>query len=92
MQVSLTLGLGTTRWLSHGDGTYPRLPRPRAPTLVAYRTRDVIVPPVNSQRLLRRIPHAVGLRVPDAGHAFLFQNPAKVAAAFARFLSRARVG
>jgi pimeloyl-ACP methyl ester carboxylesterase len=91
MQVSLTLGLGTTRWLSHGDGTYPRLPRLRAPTLVAYRTRDVIVPPVNSQRLLRRIP-PVGLRVPDAGHAFLFQNPAKVAAAFARLLSRARVG
>jgi pimeloyl-ACP methyl ester carboxylesterase len=82
----------TTRWLGRGDGTYALLPRLRAPTLVGYGAQDVIVPPANAQLLLRRIPHAVGVRMPDAGHAFLFQAPAKTAAAFAHFLDRAAPG
>jgi pimeloyl-ACP methyl ester carboxylesterase len=76
----------TTRWLRAGEGTYARLPRLGVPTLVAYGASDRIVPPINARLLLARIPHAIGMRVPDAGHAFLFQDPTKTAAAFARFL------
>lgn len=79
-----------TRWLGRGEGTYARLPHLRVLTLVAYGARDSIVPPVNARLLLRRIPDAIGMRLPDAGHAFLFQNPTKTATAFARFLDQAR--
>lgn len=78
----------TTGWLERGDGTYAALTRLHAPTLVAYGTKDVIVPPANAQLLITRIPHAVGLRVPDAGHAFLFQQPTATAVAFANFLDQ----
>jgi pimeloyl-ACP methyl ester carboxylesterase len=77
-----------TLWLGSGEGTYARLPKLRAPTLVAYGTDDVIVPPANAQILLKRIPDAKALRVPDAGHAFLFQDPASTARAFIAFLGR----
>ncbi|MGA2013887.1 MAG: alpha/beta hydrolase [Solirubrobacteraceae bacterium] len=82
----------TTDWLRAGDGTYARLPRLTAATLVASGADDVIVPPGNAQLLLRRLPHAIGMRVPGAGHAFLFQQPAAVAADFAGFLATGRVG
>jgi pimeloyl-ACP methyl ester carboxylesterase len=75
------------RWYGRGDGTYRELPRLRARTLVAYGTEDVVVPPANAKLLLRRLPNATALRVPDAGHAFLFQQPAQTAAVFARFLN-----
>jgi pimeloyl-ACP methyl ester carboxylesterase len=76
----------TTGWLGRGGGTYAALTRLHAPTLVAYGTRDVIVPPANAQLLITRIPHAIGMRVRQAGHAFLFQQPAATAVAFATFL------
>ena len=77
-----------TLWLGPGEGTYARLPKLRAPTLVAYGADDVIVPPANAQILLKRIPDAKALRVPDAGHAFLFQDPVSTARAFTAFLGR----
>ncbi|MGP0051766.1 MAG: alpha/beta fold hydrolase [Solirubrobacteraceae bacterium] len=80
----------TTDWLRAGEGTYTRLPRLIAPTLVSYGTEDVIVPPVNARLLLTRIPHVVGLRISDAGHAFLFQDPTTIAADFVRFLDSAK--
>ena len=49
-------------------------------------TDDVIVPPSNAQILLSRIPRATALRVRDAGHAFLFQDPTTTARAFSVFL------
>jgi pimeloyl-ACP methyl ester carboxylesterase len=75
-----------TLWDGPGEGSYARLSRLRAPTLVAYGTDDVIIPPVNSQILLKRIPHAKGARFRDAGHAFLFQDPVIAARAFTAFL------
>jgi len=74
-------------WLGPHEGTYARLPAIRARTLVAYGTKDVIVPPSNAQILLRLIPHAKAVRVSDAGHAFLFQDPVSTARAFSAFLS-----
>jgi pimeloyl-ACP methyl ester carboxylesterase len=76
------------RWYGRGDGTYKRLPKLRAHTLIGYGTEDVIVPPGNAKLLARRIKHRTLMRVPDAGHAFLFQDPAAKAGAFARFLDR----
>jgi hypothetical protein len=66
------------------------LTRLRVPTLVGYGTQDVIVPPANARLLLKRIPHAIGVRMPDAGDAFLFQQPTKTAAVFAHFLDQSR--
>jgi pimeloyl-ACP methyl ester carboxylesterase len=73
-------------WLGRGDGTYGRLSALAARTLVAYGADDVVVPPANAQILLRRIPHATSLRIGDAGHAFLFQDPPRAARAFTAFL------
>jgi pimeloyl-ACP methyl ester carboxylesterase len=64
-----------------------RLPKVRPRTLVAYGADDVIVPASNAQILLRRVPHATALRVRDAGHAFLFQDPSATAKAFSAFLN-----
>lgn len=64
-----------------------RQQRLHAPALVAYGTQDVIVPPANAHLLIKRIPHAIGMRVRNAGHAFLFQEPTATAAAFATFLN-----
>ncbi len=77
------------RWYRRGGGVYKRLPELRERTLIGYGTQDVIVPPGNAKLLAKRIPHRTLMRVPDAGHAFLFQDPAAKAAAFARFLDRA---
>jgi pimeloyl-ACP methyl ester carboxylesterase len=82
----------TTDWLRRAEGTYADLPRLRAPTLIAYGADDVIVPPADAKLLITRIPHATGLRFSDAGHAFLFQQPIKAAAAFATFLDRDHAG
>ena len=81
----------TTGWLGRGEGVYAELRRVHAPTLVAYGTLDVIVPPANAQLLITRIPRAIGLRVGDAGHAFLFQQPTAIATASADFLNRRKV-
>jgi pimeloyl-ACP methyl ester carboxylesterase len=75
-----------TRWYGRGDGTYARLPKLKAPTWIGYGTEDVVVPPGNARILARRIPHATAHRFPDAGHAFLFQDPAAKAAQMAAFL------
>jgi len=74
-------------WLGPHEGSYAGLSTIRARTLVAYGTKDVIVPDANAQILLKRIPHVNALRVSDAGHAFLFQNPSSTARAFTAFLS-----
>jgi pimeloyl-ACP methyl ester carboxylesterase len=78
----------TTGWLGRGKGTYADLTRLHAPTLIAFGTQDVIVPPANAQLLITRIPHAIGMRVRHAGHAFLFQQPTATAVAFANVLNQ----
>jgi pimeloyl-ACP methyl ester carboxylesterase len=75
-----------TRWYARGKGTYAQLPKLKAPTWIGYGTEDVVVPPGNARLLARRIPHATAHAFADAGHAFLFQDPAAKAAAMVRFL------
>jgi pimeloyl-ACP methyl ester carboxylesterase len=76
-----------TRWYGRGDGTYARLPKLKAPTWIGYGAQDVVVPPGNARLLARRIPNATAHRFPDAGHAFLFQEPAAKAGLMAAFLA-----
>jgi len=79
-----------TRWYARGHGTYARLPRLQAPTWIGYGTEDVVVPPGNARLLAHRIPNATAHGFPDAGHAFLFQDPAAKAALMAAFLDGGR--
>jgi pimeloyl-ACP methyl ester carboxylesterase len=82
-------------WLGPHEGTNARLTAIQSRTLVAYGTRDVIVPPSNARILLRLIPDSEPFRVSDAGHAFLFQDPVSTARAFTAFLragSQAHIG
>jgi pimeloyl-ACP methyl ester carboxylesterase len=74
-------------WLGRGQGSYARLPQLRAQTLVAFGREDVVAPPANARILGRRLPDATLRGYADAGHAFLFQQPAAKAAVFARFLN-----
>jgi pimeloyl-ACP methyl ester carboxylesterase len=81
-----------TRWYGRGDGTYARLPKLKAPTWIGYGAQDVVVPPGNARLLARRIPHATAHRFADAGHAFLFQDPAAKASMMAAFLDARAAG
>jgi 3-oxoadipate enol-lactonase len=54
--------------------TGPRLHRLRMPTLIVKPTLDILIPPSNSDRLRRRIPHATFIELDDAGHGAIFQR------------------
>lgn len=73
-------------WFGKGRGTYARLPKLKARTLVAYGEEDIVALPANARMLAERIPKARLRGFKDAGHAFLFQQPKAKAALFARFL------
>jgi pimeloyl-ACP methyl ester carboxylesterase len=76
------------RWYGRGRGAYARLPKLRAKVLIAHGAEDVVVPPGNAKLLDRRIRRATMRTYPDAGHGFLFQDPAAKATAIARWLDR----
>lgn len=75
-------------WYGRGRGTFSRLGKIRARTLVAVGNRDVVEPPRNSRMLARRIPNARLAVYPDAGHGFLAQMPRRFAGRVVRFLDR----
>jgi pimeloyl-ACP methyl ester carboxylesterase len=76
-------------WLCRTCGAYGRLPRLRAPTLVADGRRDILEPPGNSRIIARRIPRARLALYGAAGHAFLFQRRVEFARRVNSFLNRA---
>jgi pimeloyl-ACP methyl ester carboxylesterase len=59
----------------------------RHPTLVVNGVHDEMVPVVNSYRLVERLPNAVLLTYPDAGHGSLFQYHDSFARQAGAFLS-----
>jgi pimeloyl-ACP methyl ester carboxylesterase len=63
-----------------------RLPQP---TLVLTGDDDPIVPTINGHILARLIPDARLRIIPDAGHLFLLERPAEIAALVAEFLDAA---
>jgi len=58
------------------------------PVLVANGDNDRMVPTENTHLLAQHLPNATLRIYPDAGHGFLFQNPAEFAAEVNAFLGR----
>jgi hypothetical protein len=78
-----------TRWWDGSDPAGKRTANISAPTLIADGTVDRIDPLSNSRALVKLIPTARLVLYPDAGHAFLFQDPTTVAFAIKSFLAGA---
>lgn len=67
-------------------GSFSRLGEICSPTLVINGTEDVIVPPVNSRILSRRIPGAELVEIMGAGHGLMYQFPDQFSDCVLRFL------
>jgi pimeloyl-ACP methyl ester carboxylesterase len=62
----------------HGE-EQPRAPAGAFPVRVVHGDADVVIPPVNADALARRWPGATVTLVDGAGHAFMAQEPGRVA-------------
>jgi len=78
-----------TTWWDGSDPAGKRTANISAPTLIADGTVDRIDPLSNSRAVGKLIPTARLVLYPDAGHAFLFQDPTTVAFAINSFLTGA---
>lgn len=58
------------------------------PVLVVVGDRDMITPVTHSEEIVRRLPHARFLRVPDSGHVVMLEHADEVNAALVDFLER----
>lgn len=76
-------------WLASPDNL-GALRRLEAPTLVVTGSRDVVTPPANSRLLASTVPGASLVLMPESGHSFLFQRPARSAALVTEFLALTR--
>jgi pimeloyl-ACP methyl ester carboxylesterase len=68
-------------------GSFSRLGEVRSPALVITGTDDVIVPPVNSRIISRRIPGAEMVEIHGAGHGLMYQLPDWFSECVLRFLN-----
>lgn len=73
-------------FIENRDGYFERLGEIEAPAFVANGDWDLAAPAINSVVLAREIPDARLAIYPDAGHAFLFQDPERFADDVLRFL------
>ena len=80
-------GLAVSDWWTGTDAAGREIARISVPTLVADGTDDQLVPAANDHILARLIPRAHLVLYPDAGHAFLFQEPTRVASLIQSFLT-----
>ncbi|MEV5690117.1 alpha/beta fold hydrolase [Micromonospora globbae] len=56
------------------------------PVLVVVGDKDMITPVTHSEEIVRRLPHAEFVRIPDSGHVVMLEHADEVNAALARFL------
>ncbi|NLU77023.1 alpha/beta hydrolase [Micromonospora sp. HNM0581] len=56
------------------------------PVLVIVGDKDMITPMTHSEEIVRRLPHAEFVRVPDSGHVVMLEHAEEVNAALLRFL------
>jgi pimeloyl-ACP methyl ester carboxylesterase len=56
------------------------------PVLVLVGERDMITPVAHSEEIVRRLPHAEFVRIPDSGHVVMLEHADEVNAALLRFL------
>lgn len=65
-----------------------RLSEVRVPVLVATGERDGLTPPSLAEKLVRGLPQAILVMIPDAGHWVMKEHPATVDLLIAGFLAR----
>lgn len=63
----------------------------RAPTLVIVGEKDMITPVTHSEEILRRLPDAEFVKVPDSGHVVMLEHADEVNAALIDFLEKLTV-
>ena len=80
-------GVNAHWWATVYHDTWSRLPSITAPTLVLHGAADRLTPVGNARRLAARIPDATLQVVPDAGHAYLFEQPELSHALFREWLA-----
>ena len=85
--VKVSQASAETDWWDGHDAAGRKIARIPVPTLVADGTEDQLDPAVNDRILARLIPRSRLVLYPGAGHAFLFQEPARVAALIGSFLA-----
>ncbi|MEV4813497.1 alpha/beta fold hydrolase [Micromonospora avicenniae] len=56
------------------------------PVLVVVGDKDMITPVTHSEEIVRRLPHAEFVKIPDSGHVVMLEHADEVNAALARFL------
>lgn len=61
------------------------------PTLVVVGDKDMITPVVHSEEILRRLPEAEFVKIPDSGHVVMLEHADEVNAALLDFLERLQV-
>jgi pimeloyl-ACP methyl ester carboxylesterase len=79
--------LAVDDWWAGLDAAGHDIARISVPTLIADGTDDQLVPVANDRILARLIPGARLVLYPDAGHAFLFQEPTRFASLVESFLT-----
>jgi pimeloyl-ACP methyl ester carboxylesterase len=57
------------------------------PTLVIVGARDMITPVTHSEEIMRRLPDARYVKVPDSGHVVMLEHADQVSAALSEFLA-----
>jgi pimeloyl-ACP methyl ester carboxylesterase len=80
-------GLAMSDWWGGIDAAGRKISSLSAPTLVADGTDDQLDPVANDHILAHLIPGARLVLYPDAGHAFLFQEPARFGSLVESFLT-----
>ncbi|MBX7265251.1 alpha/beta hydrolase [Micromonospora sp. Llam7] len=56
------------------------------PVLVIVGDKDMITPATHSEEIVRRLPHAEFVKIPDSGHVVMLEHADQVDAALVRFL------
>ncbi|MGK5742800.1 alpha/beta fold hydrolase [Micromonospora sp. URMC 103] len=56
------------------------------PVLVVVGDKDMITPVTHSEEIVRRLPHAEFVKIPDSGHVVMLEHADEVNAALVRFL------
>ena len=77
--------IGSSQW----DG-YDRIEGPTAPTLVVHGEQDALVPPENGRIIAGRIPGAELVRIPNANHVLMTDQPEHVSKVLVEWLDRNR--
>jgi pimeloyl-ACP methyl ester carboxylesterase len=72
----------------HREPSEERLAAIRAPALIAAGTEDMVIPPVNGERLRARLADAWLAPFAGGGHAFMAQAPVRLAKLIGAFLAR----